>query len=283
MVRRSDWEAQEAFAAHFLTDAFSAGHVRTPRGAIQQHWEGLYPNFRQDLVTTIACYMASYINDRDTFGWLVSVDFLTGQIAERVREKGGTKLSSFSIGDLISKVLHDADNAGLDVVSPQGPAGTGPVRWRAVGDEFLFPSTPNAAATQTVQFAETAIRLSFAEGQQAERAGRDGSPLSPLLDESGFRALALLPAQDPASTTNPSYVWRVSGIADLPPDLKTLIKAAFDPGHETRIGLDEMDSKIDEITLLGFRPTSRVSTFTPARRGDASRGYCSVTCWACSR
>ena len=126
VVRRSDWEAQEAFAAHFLTDAFSAGHVRTPRGAIQQYWEGLYPNFRQDLVTAIACYMASYINDRDTVGWLVTVDYLTGQIAERVRAKGGTRLSSFSIGDLISKVLHDADNAGLNVVSAQRPRGPGP-------------------------------------------------------------------------------------------------------------------------------------------------------------
>jgi hypothetical protein len=250
VVRRSDWQAQEAFAAHFLTDAFSAGHVRTQRGAIQRYWEGLYPNFRQDLVTTIACYMASYINDRDAVGWLVTVDYLTGQIAERIRAQGGTRLSSFSIGDLISKVLHDADDAGLDVVSRQGPQGTGPVRWRAVGDEFLFPSTPDAAATKTALFAETAIRLSFAEGQQAEQAGRDGNPLTPLLDESSFRALALLPTENPASSTNLSYVWRVPGIAGLPPNVKTLIQAAFNPGHEVRNGLDAMDSQIPEITTI---------------------------------
>jgi hypothetical protein len=253
VVRRSDWQAQEAFAAHFLTDAFSAGHVRTQRGAIQQYWEGLYPNFRQDLVTTIACYMASYINDRDTVGWLVTVDILTGQIAEKIRAQGGTKLSSFSIGDLISKVLHDADNAGLDVVSRQSPQGTGPVRWRAVGDEFLFPSTPDAAAAQTARFAETAIRLSFAEGQQAETAGRAGNPLRPLLDESGFRALALLPTADPASATNPSYVWRVPGITDLPPNIQALIRTAFSSGHEVRKGLEGMDTQIPEITtILGF-------------------------------
>ena len=253
VVRASDWQAQEAFAAHFLTDAFSAGHVRTQRGAIQQYWEGLYPNFRQDLVTTIACYMASYINDRDTIGWLVTVDLLTSQIAEKIRAKGGTRLSTFSIGDLISKVLHDADNAGLDVVSRQSPGGTSPIRWRAVGDEFLFPSTPNAAASQTVQFAETAIRLSFAEGKQAEQAGRAGNPLTPLLDESSFRALGLLPTQDPASSTNPSYVWRVSGINALPPNIQALIRAAFDENHEVRNGLDAMDNQIDEITtFMGF-------------------------------
>jgi hypothetical protein len=253
VVRRSDWQAQEAFADHFLTDAFSAGHVRTQRGAIQRHWEGLYPNFRQDLVITIACYMASYVNDRDAVGWVVTVDYLTGKIAERIRAQGGTRLSSFSIGDLISKVLHDADNAGLDVVSRQSPEGTGPLKWRAVGDEHLFPSTPDAAATQTAKFAETAVRLSFAEGQKAEQAGRDGNPLTPLLDESNFRALPLLPAEDPASATNPTYVWKVSGIADLPSNIRALIRKAFEPGQEVRKGLDEMDSQIPEITTeMGF-------------------------------
>ncbi len=253
VVRRSNWQAQEALAAHFLTDAFSAGHIRTPRGAIQQHWESLFPNFRQDLVTTIACYMASYINHRDTVGWLVTVDFLTGQIAETIRAQGGSRLSSFSIGDLISKVLHDADNAGLDVVSRQGPGGTGPIHWRAVGDEFLFPSTPDAAATQTAQFTEAAIRMGFDEGQQAEQAGRVGSPLTPLLDESRFRALALLPAEDPASSRNPSYVWQVSSLAALPPNIQGLIGAAFNPGHEIRNGLDAMDQQIQEITTaMGF-------------------------------
>jgi len=250
VVRRSNWQAQEALAAHFLTDAFSAGHIRTPRGAIQQYWESLYPNFREDFVTAIACYMASYINDRDTAGWLVTVDFLTGQIADKIRAQGGEQLTLVSIGNLISIVLHDADSAGLDVVSRQGPGGTGPIRWRAVGDKFLFPSTPDAAATQTAQFAETAIRLGFDEGQQAERAGQAGDPLTPLLDESRFRALDLLPAENPASSSNPSYVWQVSSITALPPNIQALIRAAFDPGpgHGLREGLDAMDQQIKETT-----------------------------------
>jgi hypothetical protein len=83
--------------------------------------------------------------------------------------------------------------------------------------------------------------------------GRVGNPLTPLLDESSFRALALLLGQDPASSTNPSYVWRVSSLADLPPNIQALIRAAFDPGHEVRNGLDAMDSQIPEITTaVGF-------------------------------
>ena len=130
----------------------------------------------------------------------------------------------------------------------------GPVPF--AGERSAMNSVPEHTGRRrhsTVRFAETAIRLSFAEGQQAERDGRDGSPLSPLLYESSFRALALLPTQDPASSTNPSYVWRVSGIADLPSNIKALIKAAFDPGHEVRNGLDAMDSQIAEITTIaGF-------------------------------
>ncbi len=123
VVRPSNWQAQEAFAAHFLTDAFAAGHIRTQRGAIQTYWEGLYPDFRDNLVQTISCFMASYINDVDNVGWVATVPMLTGPIAAELRARGGTQLASFSIGDLISKVLHDADNAGLDVVSPQSATG----------------------------------------------------------------------------------------------------------------------------------------------------------------
>ena len=48
--------------------------------------------------------------------------------------------------------------------------------------------------------------------------------------------------------TNPTYVWKVSGIIALPANIQALIRAAFEPGHEVRAGLDGMDSAIPEIT-----------------------------------
>lgn len=243
VVRPWTWDAQEAFAAHFLTDAFSAGHVRTPRGEIQRHWESLYPSFRQDLIRTIACYMAAYVNDHDNVGYVVTVDMLTDSIADYIRANSGPALAAFSIGDLISKVMHDADNAGLDVVSPRGPTGTapGPYRWRAVGDDFLFPTVPNAAATQTARMAEEATKISYEEGRRAHSAGVSGNvTLTSLTNQSGFGALGLIPAVDPASLTNPVYPWRASSIAAIDPVLRGLINGAFIPGKEVRNGLDGM-------------------------------------------
>jgi hypothetical protein len=246
-VRPSNWQAQEAFAGHFLTDAFSAGHVRTPRGDIQRHWEALYPGFRQNLVRLIACHMAAYINERDNVGYVQTVGQLTDGIAERVAAQGGAKLSAFSIGDLISKVMHDADNAGLDVVSAQAPPGVGTVgadgrvHWRAVGDDHLFPSAANPAAAQTRQMVEEAVRRSYTEGEAAYRAGMTGgATLSSLTDPTRFSALGLLPQADAASTTNPTYDWRQPSIASLPASITTLLRAQFDPGHEVRDGLDSI-------------------------------------------
>jgi hypothetical protein len=246
-VRPYDWRAQEAFSQHFLTDAFSGGHIRPPRGEIQQYWEGLYPGFRDNLIQTIACFMAAYINERDTVGWVMTIGWLTGFIAPEIRARGGEKLSSFSIGDLISKVMHDADDAGLGVVSPQGPGGGGPVPWRAVGDDFLFPAVPGADATKTQQMVEEAARLSQEEGRRAYSAGLSGgATLASLANPATFRALELIPTADPASTADPTYAWRAPSIRALPANIVALVLAGFRTGKEIRNGLESMP--VDEIT-----------------------------------
>jgi hypothetical protein len=228
--------------------------VRTPRAEIKRHWQGLYPNFSNDLVRTIACYMAAYVNDHDTIGYLSTVDVLSEEIAKEVRATAGPELTAFSIGDLISIVMHDADSAGLDVVSPQGPPGAapGPFRWRAVGDDFLFPSTTNAEAARTAQMAIEATRLSYEEVRRAYSAGLTGSQtLSSLKNPASFRALALIPAVDPASTRNPVYPWRAAGIAALDPGMQRLLASAFAPGTEVRFQLDHIDVPATK-PYLGF-------------------------------
>ena len=41
--------AQDAFGQHYLTDAFSAGHMRTARLGITQHWNAKVPMFYTNL------------------------------------------------------------------------------------------------------------------------------------------------------------------------------------------------------------------------------------------
>ena len=239
------WEAQEAFSNHFLTDAFSAGHVRTQRGEIQRHWGSLYPNFNNDLIRTISCYMASYINDRDNIGYVVTVSVLADQIEPVIRAQGGAAIATFSIGDLLSKVMHDADNQGLDVVSARtvgGGAGGSSTKWRAVGDENLFPASSNAAATQTQAMVKEAVTLSYDEAKQAFSAGTasNAGTLRKLADANNFRALPLLPAADASSGSNPTYNWRVPDIKSLPANLQTLVTGAFSTGTQVRHEIDNL-------------------------------------------
>ncbi|WP_217607512.1 hypothetical protein, partial [Chitinophaga sp. GbtcB8] len=65
VVRRCTWQARAGLAQHFLTDAFSAGHVRTQRGKIQRYWNGMYPGFVVNMIRMIGCHRASHFNEGD--------------------------------------------------------------------------------------------------------------------------------------------------------------------------------------------------------------------------
>ncbi len=246
-------DAIEGFGLHYLTDAFSAGHVRTPRGELRTYWNGLYPNFSENLMRMIACHMASYVRDEEHLTtpvavlvsgvhvWPVDVDgFL-----DAIRARAGARLANFGIGDIISMAMHDADNAGLDVVSAGGPTGSpaGPYHWRAIGDNYLnlpastatprptltgaTPAPPGPTATMVVE----AVQRSVAEVRAARSAGTASHPM-PSTSPSAFTALQLIPQADPASTTNPTYAWRVPTIRALPALTQSIIADEFHAGQQ---------------------------------------------------
>jgi Domain of unknown function (DUF4157) len=109
--------AMEAAAQHFLTDAFSAGHVRTPIGDIREYWSAKYPLFFYNLIHKIGLDVAIRINDQHT-----NVTTLGGTV-EMIYEKVmvkiealARKLPPITLGDLISSTFHDYDNeAGLEI------------------------------------------------------------------------------------------------------------------------------------------------------------------------
>lgn len=244
-------EALEGFGLHYLTDAFSAGHVRTPRADLRSHWNGIYPDFADHLITMIACYMASYLRDEEHLttpvGLLVSGVHIgvydAPGIEDAIRARAGTRLANFGIGDIISMAMHDADNAGLDVVSPGGPAGApaGPYHWRAIGDNQLFPPSTGGPATltgatpapagPTQTMVVEAVQRSFAEVRAARTAGSSSAPM-PSTAPASFTALQLVPQADAASTTNPTYGWRVPNIRALPALTQSIIAAEFNPGQQ---------------------------------------------------
>jgi hypothetical protein len=239
IIQGVSWEGWEGFAEHFLTDAFSAGHVRTPRHEIQAFWNGKYPKFTENLVDMICCYMASYINDRDTVGWVKTVDGLAEGIKPILLQKAGPVLNAFAFGDLISKVLHDADNMGLEVRSQTSVAGgSGPYVWRDLGDGYLYLLAANAtpamraAQQQTQQMVEEAVRRSFAETQSAYQAGtKRAGGLDALLNPANFKALELIPIENLAAA-NPVYDWKANDVASLNATMQQLLIGTFASGQE---------------------------------------------------
>jgi len=247
-------EALEGFAEHFLTDAFSAGHVRTPRGELQTYWSAKFPSFGANLLDFIACNMATYIHDVDhpsQFGIALPVsvikDGALGKpgLKDTLKSKAGSKWDRFGLGDLISVALHDADNAGgLDVVSPSDTSGSRrPFKWHAVGDSNLFPATANPVATTTQNMVEQAVKLSFEEVREAIQVGEGiaRKSLSQMTNPASFRALPLIPSEDTSSTTNPTFSWRVNDVRSLPTNLKDVIRNEFKPGATVLAGLSTVN------------------------------------------
>lgn len=101
----------EAFGGHFLSDSFSAGHIRTPRVSIEQHWDTKVPMFFFNLKGFMSEEIARKIAPKKTFA------------GRQVREDvvltlGGARGKVFALldnigplglGDVVGGALHDFD------------------------------------------------------------------------------------------------------------------------------------------------------------------------------
>jgi hypothetical protein len=206
---------KEAFGDHFLTDIFSAGHVRTPRRAIQDWYARHLPGTSDAFVQ----YMAKFIFDRlderqqlpPLLWWL---GWVTRSImADRVRALGGEAVKSFSLGDIIGLALHDHDNKGLVVVSDVGPDGhlvPGGYTWTAVGDAHLGRSRQGA---ETKAMATAAVIGSLRDlervrgvgvrlGSRAVTLAQKGDEVRRALGPTGFAARPYVPRESPVAGAN---------------------------------------------------------------------------------
>src|SRR5262245_41633280 len=108
--------AMEAAGQHYLTDAFSTGHLRTPVGSLREYWGSKYPLFWYNLRHKMALDTAVRLNEQSNnpTTWLGTVNQMYEAISGTI-EGMATSLPAVTLGDLLSKVFHDTDNAnGLD-------------------------------------------------------------------------------------------------------------------------------------------------------------------------
>ncbi|MGH3776411.1 MAG: hypothetical protein ACRDRR_11875 [Pseudonocardiaceae bacterium] len=107
--------AREAAAAHYLTDAFAAGHLRTPVAAIRRFWKARYPSFWEHLQRRVASDTATALRELSRVMRLVSARFLYHRTLSQLTTRT-SRYPELSLGDLVARAFHDWDNAhGLAV------------------------------------------------------------------------------------------------------------------------------------------------------------------------
>lgn len=229
--------AMNAFADHFLTDSFSAGHIRVPRKDIIQY----YDNFAKEVFQHLIDYLANRLGIR--IFELAQADYrrvrwfgdegdrrdaqqeVLRRINEQISKAGGIKKvqSEFAlyVAGAFSGILHDKENAaGLKVVSNAHPEG-----WTTYGDGRM--NIPGNKDNFTYML--ESVKLSKQDIVDAFSAGMDiyskyiitGISLVSMLKEldslsrfesllktiNPFKALDYVPRPDPKASPLPSWKW----------------------------------------------------------------------------
>lgn len=246
--------AMEAAAQHYLSDAFSAGHVRTPAGSLREHWGSKYPLFWYNLRHKIALDTAVRLNDQTTNATTIfgTVNQMYEQLSQQLEALAAT-LPPVTLGDLLAKIFHDEDNErGLDI------AGGG----RVYGDGYLDDPAPR---NRTRALTEDALRDGNADVQTAYQLGAQAAGGQPIPDlelyaqvraatGTGARYLAETRMPAPASTEAPQN-WQASSLEELwarpvigtsGPTVGTRIVEALQPGREIRQMLEELADRFPE-------------------------------------
>ncbi|MGH9152163.1 MAG: hypothetical protein ACRD03_07170 [Acidimicrobiales bacterium] len=107
--------AREAAAQHYLTDAFAAGHLRTPVADIRRYWKARYPAFWAHLQRKVAADTATALRDLSAVMRLVPRRVLQRRTLSELTIRT-CRYPELSVGDLVARVFHDWDNdRGLTV------------------------------------------------------------------------------------------------------------------------------------------------------------------------
>jgi len=206
---------REAFALHFLTDMFSAGHVRIPRIAIRAWYQ---QNMAGDhLLRYMAKFLYDKLGQRNQLPMLAQI--FSGTAKDKIKNGivrlGGAAVRTISVGDIVSLALHDLDNRGLRVISEVNADGKkipGGFRWTAVGDAHLHKSVAGAT---TSKMATAAVITSLRDLERVRGVGRKfaGSRLSAAqradavkkaLGSPIFAAAGFVPKEDRTAGANVS-------------------------------------------------------------------------------
>ena len=167
--------ANEAFGEHFLTDCFSGGHIRTPRGQIVDFYTQTFaPRVAEPLLTNLRTRLIEALVREASPQTALPDSILRSKIAAKVNpgidravEKAGgmakvTEFIGLGVAGAISGAMHDKEGAeGVMVASDDHPDA-----WRAYGDKDLAKSpTSKEQATKAIAEAKAQVDDAFLIGE----------------------------------------------------------------------------------------------------------------------
>ncbi|MGH9177919.1 MAG: hypothetical protein ACRD0N_05120 [Acidimicrobiales bacterium] len=198
--------AREAAAQHYLTDAFAAGHLRTPVADIRHYWHSRFSAFWELLQRKVATDTARALRELNGLLRLFPHRFVERRTLVELTRRTG-RYPELSLGDLVARVFHDWDNThGLAV------EGGGMV----FGDGHLEEGATKALALSAVRAGIDDVEVAYGLGAAGHRTG--GEALYRAVreatgaDDDRFRAEAMVPGVSP---DNPVQNWFASGAEEL--------------------------------------------------------------------
>ena len=234
--------AREAAAQHYLTDAFAAGHLRTPVTAIRHFWHHRYPRFWQDLQRKVAADTAWALRELFPPARILPNRFLHRRVQTAVKTRT-SRFPQITLGDLLARVFHDWDNSHGLILQGGG---------LLFGDGFLEQGVGKALAI-------AAVRAGIDDVEVAYQLGVSGSPLhgqalyqrvrsATGAPRDAYRAETLIPILSP---DNPPQNWQAA-------DAETLWNSPIVGSTGTTVGM-----AVEETLRLGAELSRRLDGLRP--------------------
>jgi outer membrane protein OmpA-like peptidoglycan-associated protein len=265
--------AKEAFAQHFLTDAFSGGHIRTPRADII----GWYRTaFAPVVVDTFITNMATRVVDALTAQISPQTNWPDFLVRRKVNSAVGAKLATaidkvggkaklidyfaLAVAGAVSGAMHDLEGKrGVVVTSEDHPQ-----PWRAFGDDQLSDSPVTFQQAQAaIAVATGHVETAYAIGKQYGHDADKGSLASATyfgFDSADLNAVA---ATD---------ISALSTFLRLRPEVQVTIVGNTDPvgtgPYNDELGMRRADAVAAKLAAAGIG-SDQVSVRSDGKRNPA--------------
>lgn len=197
--------AREAAAQHFLTDACTAGHMRTPVAQIRRYWRSRYPEFWEQLQRRVAADTASTLRE---LAWMLRrlpADFVHDATLSALMRRT-SRYPPLSMGDFLARLFHDWDNVrGLSVDGGGVVFGDGYVHEGATRELAI------AASRAGIDDIEAAFDLGAAGSRLTGEALYDA-----IRAATGAGRVFVAESRIPrVATTNPPQNWQATDLQTL--------------------------------------------------------------------